>query len=152
MLKALLFTLLSPTIIQGQPSGTYIGTQIITSYQSIKAQTDDSPFITSIGERVHQDGVAVSQDQLCPAGKGCRRNVKMFCNTSKVHYKDVVWIEDIGFKIVNDCMNERHRNRFDVWVKNYGEEYAFDQRFGKRRLKVWLIRGDTNETSKKILR
>lgn len=141
MLKEFAFILAAPMTFSSSPSSEYIGKQIITSYRSVPNQTDSSPYVTSIGEKVHQDGVAVSQEQLCPAGKGCRRNVKMFCKPEMVHYKDVVWIQDNGFKVVNDCMNARHRKRFDIWVNSYAEEYLFDQKYGNKKLQVYLIKG-----------
>ncbi len=102
-------------------------TQIITTtYRSVPAQTDSSPFYTSIGEHVCKDGIAVSQDLLL---------------SGKVKYGDWVYIENIGFKRVNDCMNARHHKRVDIWVATYKEEKEFDQKYGHKRLKVWLVKG-----------
>lgn len=141
-MRLLLILFIPNLTISQPPNSIYLGKEIVTAYRSIPNQTDNSPFIISIGEKVHKDGIAVSQDQLCPAGKGCRRNVKMFCKPNMVHYKDAIYIEDTGFKIVNDCMNERHRKRMDIWVNSYAEEYLFDKKFSKSKLKVWLIKGE----------
>lgn len=109
-----------------------IGQMQATAYRSVPQQTDDSPYTTSIGERVHPHGVAVSQDLL-------KRN------GGPLDYGDLVWIEDLGFKIVNDCMAKRHKNRVDIWVPNYLSEKAFDKKFGRRKLKVFVIKESNNE-------
>lgn len=99
----------------------FIGNMTLTSYRSVKEQTDDSPYWTSIGERVNNHGVAVSQDLL---------------ESGKVRYGDLLYIEGQGFKVVNDCMNKRLKNSVDVWVETLPEEHAV----GKRKAKVWLIK------------
>lgn len=118
----------------------YTGSLIVTSYRSVREQTDDSPFVTSIGHRVHPMGMAISQDLLCGVNKKCRRNVKGFCNPRKIHYEDWVYVEEIGFKQVFDIMNSRHRNRADIWVNTYEQEKAFHRKYGKRRLNVYLVK------------
>lgn len=102
-----------------------LGSFTVTSYRSIPQQTDNSPFITSIGERVCKDGIAASQDLI-------RNGV--------VRYGDWVFIEDVGFKRVTDTMNKRHTNRFDVWVGTLEEEKKFHSRFKNKKLRIWLIR------------
>lgn len=97
----------------------------VTAYQSVPNQTDASPFSTSIGERTSPHGVAVSQDLL---------------NNKTIRYGDLLYIEDIGWRIVNDCMNKRYVNRFDVWVQNDEAEARFHKRFANRKLKIWIVR------------
>lgn len=104
-----------------------IGQLQVTSYRSVPSQTDDSPFITSIGERVNEHGVAVSQDLLKKNG-------------GPLNYGDMVYIENLGWKVVNDCMHPRYRNRIDVWVKDYKSEKAFDERFKRTKLLVYVVR------------
>ena len=99
----------------------------VTSYRSIPEQTDNSPFTTSIGERVHPHGLAVSQDLLKKNG-------------GPLDYGDTVYIESIGFKVINDTMNPRHHVRADVWVAAYQHEKEFDKKYGKRKLKLWLVK------------
>lgn len=111
-------------------TSVFLGSMIVTSYRSVPNQTDSSPYLTSIGERVGRDGVAVSQDWLL---------------TGKIKYGDWVYIEEIGFKKVNDTMNARFSKRMDVWVTNYAEEKEFDKKFKRKKLKVWLIKGKQNE-------
>lgn len=104
-----------------------IGTSQVTSYRSVVEQTDSSPFFTSIGERVNAGGVAVSQDLLKKNG-------------GPLDYGDYIYIEYIGIKRVNDCMNIRHKNSFDVWVATHEEEKAFDKKMRGKSPRIWLIK------------
>lgn len=99
-----------------------LGNMTVTSYRSVPEQTDDSPFITSIGERTHKNGVAVSQDLL---------------RSGAVKYGDIIYIEDYGFKVVNDTMHPRHKNHVDMWVETYEQEKAV----GVKKLKIYRVRG-----------
>lgn len=110
----------------------FLGNLTITSYRSVPNQTDNSPYITSIGERVCKDGVAVSQDLL---------------KSKRIKYGDWLYIEGVGLKRVNDTMNIRFKNHIDVWVGSYEEEKKFEKKFKGRQVKVWLVnfREDTNE-------
>ncbi len=121
-------------------SAMFLGNFVVTSYQSVTRATDDSPFITSIGYRTNALGVAVSPDMLCGVNKYCRRNVRLFCDPKKVHYDDAVVVEGIGIKKVFDVMNQRHKNRLDVWVGSPEAEKRFHAKYGKKKLKVWLLR------------
>jgi len=98
-----------------------LGNMQVTSYRSVPEQTDDTPFITSIGEKVCKDGVAASQDLLA---------------NGTVHYGDWLYIEGIGLKRVNDTMHERHKQAVDIWVATYAEEKAI----GIRHNNVWLVK------------
>lgn len=117
----------------------WLGSFTVTSYRSVPNQTDSSPFITSIGENTNEHGVAVSQDLL-------KRGL--------IRYGDLVYIENIGFKHVNDCMGETQcvqwqdkkcakrvpiKNQFDVWVKTKQHEIDFDKHYRNKKLKVWLV-------------
>lgn len=117
---------------------TLIGTFQITSYRSIKEQTDNSPFNTSTGERVSPDGIAVSQDLLCP------RCLKLMarCNqidTKKLHYGQWVYIKHVGLKRINDVMNKRHKNRMDVWVATLEQEKEFHKLYKNVKLEVYRV-------------
>ena len=105
-----------------------IGNMTITAYRSIPRQTDASPWITSIGERVHPHGVAVSRDLLVQNG-------------GTLNYGDLVYVEGFGFKVVNDCMHKRHKQAIDIWVATYKEEKAI--RF--KRGSVWLVKTKMEE-------
>lgn len=82
---------------------------MVTAYQSVPEQTDDSPFITSIGHRTHPFGCAASQDMLA---------------NGKIKYGDYICIEGLKCCVVNDCLHERHTNHVDVWVASHAEEAA----------------------------
>jgi len=105
-----------------------LGSFPVTSYRSVKAQTDSSPFITSIGEHVSKSGCAVSQDLL---------------KLGIVKYGDTIYIDQIGFRRVNDTMHRRIKRQIDIWVDSYEAEKTHDQKFGGKRLKVWLIQKKT---------
>lgn len=119
-----------------------LGSLLTTAYRSEPRQTDDTPFHTSTWERVHADGLAVSQDMLCPASLlrdiRIRRHKAAKCHLkNKIHYGDLLHVEGIGFKIVNDCMNKRHKRHVDIWVHTYKQEKALKP---ARRI-VTLVRG-----------
>jgi len=107
-----------------------LGNFIVTAYRSVPEQTDSSPFYTSIGEHVHPYGVAVSRNLLKRWG-------------GPLNYGDFIYIEGIGFKVVNDNMNARHTNRVDVWVETYQAEKRHDDEFRNKKLRVWLIKHPT---------
>lgn len=101
-----------------------VGELVVTSYRSTVRQCDSTPFHTSIGEHVHPHGVAVSQDLLL---------------SGRIKYGDTLFIEGVGFKIVNDTMNARWKNRIDVWLSTYEEEKEFDAKFRGKKLHVWKV-------------
>lgn len=94
----------------------------VTSYRSVPNQTDDSPYYTSTGEHVHPHGIAVSRDLHKRWG-------------GPLNYGDVVYIEGYGFKVVNDVMNQRHKQAIDIWVATFDEEKAV----GVRHKRIWLV-------------
>lgn len=104
-----------------------IGNLIGTSYRSVPEQTDDSPNFTATGEHVCTHGIAISQDLLKKNG-------------GLLEFGDLVYIDTIGFKTVNDTMNKRMKKRFDVWVGTYKEEREFDRAYKNRKFKVWLVK------------
>jgi 3D (Asp-Asp-Asp) domain-containing protein len=99
-----------------------LGTLTVTSYRSVPEQTDNSPFITSIGHRTHPYGCAVSQDLL---------------KTGRVKYGDYVCVDKMGCYVVNDTMHPRHTNHVDVWVASYEEEKVIQT----QRRRVLRVRG-----------
>lgn len=99
-----------------------IGNMTLTSYRSVPEQTDDTPFHTSVGEKVSVRGCAVSRDLLKRWG-------------GPLNYGDLIYIEGIGFKFVNDCMALRHKQSIDIWVETYEDE----KRFGIKKGNIWLI-------------
>lgn len=107
-----------------------IGTMTVTSYRPVPAQTKPEctgrhNCETSIGENVSELGVAVSQDLLA---------------SGKIHYRDVLFIDGVGYRIVNDCLNARIHNGIDVFVYTRAEE----KKFGVKHRKVYLIHENKN--------
>lgn len=92
----------------------------LTAYQPIASQTDSSPSWTSIGDRTSKYGCAVSQDLLL---------------TKRVRYGDVLYVPGFGYRVVNDTMNKRHRNRVDLLVFTHAEE----KKVGERHLTVYVL-------------
>jgi hypothetical protein len=128
---------------------TLIGNLTVTSYQSVPNQTDDTPYRTSINERVNGAGIAVHPSLLCPNAKAvtgknrfvlCKRDTKG-CNKESMHYFDVVYVEDIGFKTVVDVMasSTKMDSKLDVWVPTVSAEKEFHKKFKNRKLAVWRI-------------
>ena len=98
----------------------------LTSYRSVPAQTKPRGCEwTASGERCNVHGVAVSQNLLARWG-------------GPLHYGDLVYIEGVGFKTVNDVMNPRWHDRCDIWVSAYKDE----KKFGIRHGRLWLIKGN----------
>lgn len=135
----------------------FIGNLTTTSYRSVPDQTDSSPFHTSTGQRVQVGGAAISQDRLCGA---CRKLHKRCLHPEypkKLHYGDTVYIKEIGFRVINDCMGKvkTHRiktntgykrlfkkqlNSIDIWVPFREDEKAFHSKYGINEQAVWLVK------------
>lgn len=111
-----------------------LGTMTVTAYRPVPAQTDLSPTFTSIGDRTTRYGIAVSQDLL---------------ETGEIKYGDVLKVDGLGLRIVNDTMARRHTRSVDLLVLTREEE----KRVGIRRCKIWRIRDhgydQREETSKR---
>lgn len=107
----------------------------ITSYRSIKSQTDSSPNFTSIGDFTHKGGCAVSRDLLSRWNGPC-------------NYGDYIYVESLGIYKINDVMGDtgydrvahkrfKIRQHIDLWVSSYDEE----KKIGLQHHKVFLIKG-----------
>lgn len=104
-----------------------LGNFNVTAYRSVPEQTDDSPNYTSTGEHVCGHGVAVSPDMFRKHG-------------GVLDYGDTIYIEGIGFKVVNDTTNSRLKKHFDIWVPLYKDEKEHDKKYRGKKLKIWVIR------------
>lgn len=105
-----------------------IGNLTVTSYRSVPNQTDDTPFHTATGERVSVRGCAVSRDLLKRWG-------------GPLDYGDLLYIDGVGFRFVNDCMAMRHKNAVDIWVETLTDE----KRIGVRKnIAVYVVRRNQN--------
>ncbi len=133
-----------------------LGTIVVTSYRSVPGQTDSSPFYTSTGEQVSNSGVAISQDRLCKACRRLHRRCAHPENQTAIHYGDCLYIDNVGMRIVNDCMGRqkhyyirtkagfkklfiKQTNWLDVWVGSYKEEHNFHRRFKGHKLMVYKV-------------
>jgi 3D (Asp-Asp-Asp) domain-containing protein len=102
-----------------------LGILVATSYRATPLQTkpscaDRHHCETANGENVSELGVAVSQD---------------FLDSGVLHYGDCLYIDGVGFRLVNDCLNRRHKKHIDIFVYTLAEE----KRFGVKHLQVWLV-------------
>lgn len=82
------------------------GKVLVTAYSSTIDQTDDSPFTTANGSRVHDGTIACN---FLPFG-------------TKVRFP-----EKFGDKvfIVEDRMNKRHNDKIDIWMESRTEALRF---------------------------
>lgn len=103
-----------------------VGVLQITAYQALPAQTrpetlDVNHCWTSVGDHCSEQGVAVSQDLLA---------------SGEVHYHDTIYIENVGFRIVNDTMAKRITRGVDVFVYDQNGE----KRIGLQHQKVYVVK------------
>ena len=125
-----------------------IGELTVTSYRSIPAQTDSTPFHTSTGAHVEPGGAAVSRDLLCGACRKLHKRCRHPEYAKKLHYGDWLYVDGYGFRFINDVMGKtsttkvkgrRHKriitNQIDIWVSSYKEEKIV----GFSKLKVYKI-------------
>lgn len=139
----------------------FLGSLTVTSYRSVVGQTDSSPFHTSTGQKVKLGGAAISQDMLCGACRKLHKRCEHPEYAKKVHYGDHVYIKEIGFKVINDCMgkvktyriktNSGYKRLFkkqlrsiDIWVPLKEDERAFHSKYGINKQEVWLIKIEKN--------
>lgn len=105
----------------------FLGSMVVTSYRSVPEQTKPKDYYwTASGEHCNVHGIAVSQDLL-------KRN------GGPLSYGDIIYVEGIGLKFVNDTMNARLKRSADVWVQEYEDEKAFDKKFRGKKLKIWKV-------------
>ena len=102
-----------------------LGSLTITAYQARPQDTrpeckNNHECVTSIGENVNGLGCAVSQDLL---------------KSGRVHYRDVLWIPGVGYRIVFDTMHPRIHNAIDVFVY----DTVAERKIGVRHSTVYLI-------------
>ena len=107
-----------------------LGVIQLTSYQPIPAQTKPScqgrfHCTTAIDDGITMFGIAVSQDYI---------------KAGVVHFGDIVYVQDYGFRVVNDVMGPHATHSFDLMVFTHSEE----KKIGVRHLKVWLVQQPQN--------
>ncbi len=105
----------------------------MTSDRSVPEATDDTPYNTSTGERVHSGGIAVSRDLLCGACRKLHHQCQHPEYDKKLHYGQWLYVKKYGFLQVNDVMGptkydkktKKHyviRQSIDIWTTTYANE------------------------------
>lgn len=118
-----------------------VGNLTITSYRPVKEQTDDSPFHTSTGQKVRAGGIAISRDLLCGACRKLHHRCAHPEYAKKLHYGEWLYINDYGFRQINDVMGDYStvrikgkkvhipiRQHVDIFVEKWSEEHAINVR------------------------
>lgn len=105
-----------------------LGTLQITSYRPVPEQTKSTCLNrhfceTSTGENVNELGAAVSPDLL---------------ESGEVRYGDALYIDSIGFRIIDDTMAAKNHRAIDVFVYTKAEE----REIGIRHRDVYVIRAE----------
>lgn len=103
-----------------------IGTCTITSYQALPGQTKPEcknryNCTTSIDDGITQYGAAVSQDLL---------------KSGQIKYGDILNVEGLGLRVVNDTMAPKMKKHIDLMVFSYADEHHI----GVQHRRVWVIR------------
>lgn len=144
-------------------TAVFIGNLTLTSYRSVPGQTDDTPNITSIGEKTSIAGVAVSQDLLCPACLKLHRRCDHPEVAGHIHYGDCLFIESVGLRVANDVMGKykhysvktkdgikrlkyKQLNWLDIWMTSYKDEHDFHTRNGFNKHPVYIVKGKYETT------
>ena len=111
-----------------------------TAYNSLEAQTDSTPFITSTGERTRFGIIAVSRDLLAETQLPYGSLVRL---TDLGHYYNgrnlgeyQALLDSQGLFIVEDTMHPRKQGQIDVWFPEYNEAVQW----GVRQVRVEVIR------------
>ncbi|HWG84649.1 MAG TPA: hypothetical protein VNT60_04115 [Deinococcales bacterium] len=100
-----------------------------TGYNSLRGQTDSTPFITATGARTRFGVVALSRDML-----------------RRIPYGSQVVIEDLSGRytsmlrgmtfVVEDTMHPRKTGQVDIWFPAYRQAISW----GKRRVRLTVVR------------
>jgi 3D (Asp-Asp-Asp) domain-containing protein len=96
----------------------FLGEREVSAYTSVENQCDSSPFITASGDSL-EDG-----DRIVAT------------NMHGFNFGDSVEIEYLGAFCVQDRMNPKYRNRFDIWLGD-SSETGSAQMFGVQKMLVW---------------
>jgi len=108
----------------------FIGKVSCYMYNPVKSQTDSSPHYTSIGEKVQEGIIAVSQDLL-----------------GKVNYYDMVYIKELDrYFYVMDCMHKKQKNSVDIFSWNLKQSKAF----GRHKFTLYLCKKMQKHDGKEI--
>lgn len=117
--------------------GSLVGNLTVTSYRSVQAQTDNSPFFTSTGEHVHAGGVAVSRDLLCGACRKLHHRCRHPEDDRHLHYGDWLFVGARGFYQVNDTMGKHKHYKVCALVNGHKKSVgAFKTQ--KKWIDLWM--------------
>lgn len=110
-----------------------------TGYNSLAAQTDDSPHITAIGSRTRFGIIAVSRDLLgqdVPYGSLVRiKDLGNYYN-GRGYGKYQTMLDRQGFFVVEDTMHIRKQDQVDVWFPHMSEALNW----GVRQVEIEVVR------------
>ena len=95
----------------------------VTWYTSSVKETDSTPFITADGSKVRDGIIAVSRNLL-----------------NYFEYGDSLYVEDLGWFEVRDCMHQRWMNTVDIWCND--RDYALQN----GRIQKWICWNFREET------
>ena len=87
----------------------------VTWYTSSVRETDSTPFITADGSQVRDGIIAVSHNLL-----------------DHFEYGDSLYVKDLGWFEVRDCMHRQWKNRIDIWCDD--RDYALQN----GRIQKWI--------------
>ena len=110
-----------------------------TAYNSLEAQTDSTPFITSTGAQTRFGIIAVSRDLLgddLPYGSLVRLTDLGNYHNGRNPGQYQALLDSQGLFIVEDTMHERKYGQIDVWFPEKSEAL----RWGVRQVKVEVVR------------
>lgn len=95
----------------------------VTWYTSSVQETDSTPFVTADGSRVKDGIIAVSHNLL-----------------AVFEYGDSLYVEDLGWFEVHDCMHQRWMNAVDIWC---GDSTDARQNGRQQKWIYWNFREET---------
>lgn len=104
----------------------FLATVTLTSYQPRPEQTRPGcqgihNCFTSVGDIPTKYGAAASPDLL---------------KSGALHYGDAIYVENYGWRIINDVMAKKNHNAIDLMVWSYQEEHSV----GVQHRRIWTVK------------
>lgn len=110
-----------------------------TAYNSLAAQTDHTPHVTSTGQKTRLGIIAASRDLLghdLPYGSLVRiRDLGNYAN-GRGYGKFQAMLDAQGLFVVEDTMHQRKRDQVDIWL----DDHSTALNWGVRRVSVEVVR------------
>jgi len=91
---------------------------VLTAYNSLKNQTDDTPFITASGSRTSVQTLALTQDLVS-------QYIQDNLPDTGISFGDTVHIIMVKTFIVEDIKHNRYLQGGDIWTENYADAMKF---------------------------